>query len=112
MNLLWSGSLYLFALIPVFIIIYVWLLRRRRRFAVRYSSLSLVREAASHQSWLRRHLPFVFFLLSMATLIIALSRPTAEVVIPSNRATIILAMDVSLSMCSTDIAPSRLAAAT
>jgi Ca-activated chloride channel family protein len=111
MNLLWSGSLYLFALIPVFIIIYVLLLRRRRRFAVRYSSLSLVRDAASHQSWLRRHLPFVFFLLSLASLIVALSRPTAEVVIPSNRATIMLAMDVSLSMCSTDIQPNRLQAA-
>ena len=111
MNLLWSGSLYLFALIPVFIIIYVWLLRRRRRFAVRYSSLSLVREAASHQSWLRRHLPFIFFLLSLSSLIMALSRPTAEVVIPSNRATIVLAMDVSLSMCSTDIKPNRLEAA-
>lgn len=111
MSLLWSSSLYLLALIPLLVAAYILLLRRRRRFAVRYSSLSLVREAASHQSWLRRHLPFVLFLLALTSLILALSRPTASVVIPSNRATIILAMDVSLSMCSTDIPPNRLQAA-
>jgi Ca-activated chloride channel family protein len=53
----------------------------------------------------------VLFLLALTSLILALSRPTASVVIPSNRATIILAMDVSLSMCSTDIPPNRLQAA-
>jgi Ca-activated chloride channel family protein len=111
MSLLWPGALYLLVVIPLIIAGYVWSLKRRRRFAVRYSSLSLVREAASHQSWLRRHLPFLLFLLALASLILALSRPTAEVVVPSNRATIILAMDVSLSMCSTDIPPNRLQAA-
>lgn len=111
MNMLWSGSLYLLLLIPLFIAVYVWSLRRRRRFAVRYSSLSLVREAASHQSWLRKHLPFKLFLFALTSLILALTRPTASVVLPSNRATIILAMDVSLSMCSTDIPPNRLQAA-
>jgi Ca-activated chloride channel family protein len=74
-------------------------------------SLSLVREAASHQSWLRKHLPFILFLFALTSLILALTRPTATVVVPSNRATIILAMDVSLSMCSTDIPPNRLQAA-
>ena len=46
MSLLWPGFLYLFLLIPLAIGVYLWILRRRRRFAVRYSSLSLVREAA------------------------------------------------------------------
>ena len=111
MSLLWPGVLFLLVSIPLIVAVYLWLLRRRGRFAVRYSSLSLVREAASHQSWLRRHLPFAFFLLALISLILALSRPTASVVVPSNRATIILAMDVSLSMCSTDIPPNRLQAA-
>jgi Ca-activated chloride channel family protein len=53
-------------------------------------------------------LPFVLFLLALASLVFALARPVATVVIPSNEATVILAMDVSLSMCSTDIAPNRL----
>jgi len=111
MNFLWSGFLYLLLLIPLIVAVYILILRRRRRFAIRYSSLSLVREAMSHQSWLRRHLPFVLFLFALSGLVFALARPTATVAVPSNRATIILAMDVSRSMCSTDIEPNRLQAA-
>jgi len=111
MSFLWPGLLALLLLIPVAIIVYIIILRRSRKVAVRYSSLSLVREAASHQSALRRHLPFVLFLLALSSLVLALGRPVATVTIPSNKATIILALDVSLSMCSTDIAPNRLEAA-
>jgi Ca-activated chloride channel family protein len=108
MSLLWPGFLYLLLLIPLVIVLYVWLLRRRRRFAVRYSSLSLVREAVAKQSWLRKHLPFILFLLALTSLVFALGRPVATVFIPSNKATVILAVDVSRSMCSTDIPPNRL----
>lgn len=108
MSLLWPGFLYLFLLIPLMIAVYIWILRRRRRFAVRYSSLSLVREAVGKQSWLRKHFPFVLFLLALASLILALGRPVATVMVPSNKATVILAIDVSRSMCSTDIPPNRL----
>ena len=108
MSFLWPGLLVLWLLIPLAIGIYIWVLRRRRRFAVRYSSLSLVREAAARQSWLRKHLPFVLFLLALASLILALGRPVASVIVPSNKATVVLAVDVSLSMCSTDIPPNRL----
>jgi len=111
MSFLWSAFLYLLLLIPLIVVIYILALRRRRRFAVRYSSLSLVREAMSHQSWLRRHLPFVLFLVALASLVFALARPIATIAVPSNRATIILAIDVSRSMCSTDIPPNRLEAA-
>src|SRR5215216_198370 len=111
MSFLWSRSLLLLGLIPLFIIFYIWLLRRRRRYTVRYSSLSLVREAAAHQSRWRRHLPFALFLLAMTSLVFALSRPVATVIVPSNKATIIMAIDVSRSMCSNDILPNRLEAA-
>jgi Ca-activated chloride channel family protein len=111
MTMLWPGFLSLLLLIPLLIVAYVWILRRRRRFVIRYSSLSLVREAAAHQSWMRRHVPFILFLLALVSLILALTRPTAEIIVPSNRATIILAMDVSRSMCSMDIPPNRLIAA-
>lgn len=111
MNLLWYGFIYLLLAVPVILAAYVWLTRRRRRFAVRYSSLSLVREAAGKQSWWRRHLPFSLFLLGLTSLIIALARPTATAMVPSNRATILLAIDVSRSMCTTDISPNRLEAA-
>jgi Ca-activated chloride channel homolog len=111
MSFLWSGSFILLLLIPLITALYIWLLRRRNRFAVRFSSLSLVREAAAHQSRWRRHLPFALFLLALTSLVFALSRPVATVSIPSNKATIIMALDVSRSMCSNDIPPNRLEAA-
>jgi Ca-activated chloride channel homolog len=111
MSLLWPGSLYLFLIIPLAVLVYIWTLRRRRRFAVRYSSLSLVREAVAKQSWLRKHFPFILFLLALASLVLALTRPVATVIVPSNKATVIMAIDVSRSMCSTDIPPNRLVVA-
>jgi Ca-activated chloride channel homolog len=111
MNLLWPGFLLLLGFIPILIAAYIWKLRRRRRFALRYSSLSLVRQAISQQSRWRRHLPFVLFLLASSALIMAISRPTNTVKVPVGRATIILAIDVSRSMCITDISPNRLLAA-
>ncbi len=112
MNLLWPSLLWLLALIPLLIGVYVWMLRRRRRFTVRYSSLSLVRAALPRYSYVRRHLPFALFLLALASLVIGLGRPVSVVNVPAGEATIMLAMDVSRSMCSTDIAPNRLVAAT
>jgi Ca-activated chloride channel family protein len=108
MNLLWPGFLVLLGLIPLIIGAYIWILRRRRRFAVRYSSLALVREALSQQSRWRRHLPFALFLLGLASLVTALSRPVASTMVPTSQTTVILAIDVSRSMCSTDIPPNRL----
>jgi Ca-activated chloride channel family protein len=111
MDFLWSNSLLLLGLIPLIVAGCVWMLRRRRRFTVRYSSLALVRDALPRQSWMRRHLPFALLLLALAALIFALARPVAIVSVPTSRANIILAMDVSGSMCSTDIPPNRLVAA-
>ena len=111
MSFQWVGSLFLLVLIPLFVAFYVWLLRRRRRYTVRFSSLALVREAASHQSRWRRHLPFAIFMLALASLVVAMARPTATVSVPSNKATVIMAIDVSRSMCSNDIKPNRLEAA-
>lgn len=111
MELQWPGFLILLGTIPIIIAAYVWAMRRRKRFAVRYSSLSLLREVVPHQSWIRRHLPFVLFVMALASLIGALSRPEAKVTVPSGQTAVILAIDVSLSMCSTDILPNRLEAA-
>ena len=111
MSFQWIGSLFLLVLIPLFVVFYVWLLKRRRRYTVRFSSLALVREAASHQSRWRRHLPFAIFLLAITSLVFAMARPTATVSVPSNKATVIMAIDVSRSMCSNDIKPNRLEAA-
>jgi Ca-activated chloride channel family protein len=111
MVFLWPGMLYLLGLVPLLIGVYIWMLRRKRRFTVRYSSLALVREALPRHSFWRRHLPFALFLLALAGLIIAMARPAAIVTVPSDQTTIILTMDVSGSMRFRDIQPSRLEAA-
>jgi Ca-activated chloride channel homolog len=111
MDLLWPGLLLLLGALPLLVAAYIWMLRRRRRFSVRYSSLALVREALPRYSRLRRHLPFALFLLALASLTIAMARPVAIVSVPTGQTTIMLAIDVSRSMCATDIAPNRLEAA-
>lgn len=111
MNLLWPSFLLLLGFVPLLVVGYLWLLRRRRKFAVRYSSLSLVRAALSKQSHLRRHLPFALFLFAFISLVVALSRPVAKVNVPINQSTVILTIDSSRSMRQTDIFPSRLEAA-
>ena len=98
-------------LMPLHIAGYAWVLRRRKRYAVHYSSLTLIREALPEQWRLRRHLPFVFMLLAFFSLILALARPTADLPTPSGKPTIILALDVSLSMCASDIPPNRMTVA-
>ncbi len=110
MNLLWPWFLLLLGLVPLLIGVYVWMLRRRR-VALRYSSLSLVRAALPRYSHLRRHLPFALFLLALCSLIVAVGRPVRIVTLPTSQATIILALDVSGSMRQTDITPSRIQAA-
>src|SRR5450759_4857564 len=111
MDLLWPGFLLLLGLIPVIIVAYVWNPRRRRGYHVRYSRLSLVREAMPRSSWLRRYLPLILFLIALGSLVLALTRPVAIVSVPTDQTTIVLAIDVSRSMCSTDIQPSRIGAA-
>ncbi|MCC7360287.1 MAG: VWA domain-containing protein [Anaerolineales bacterium] len=111
MDWLWPGFLLLLLLVPALIGVYIIILRRRRPVAARYSSLALVRAAAPRPRWWRRHLPFALFLTGLASLVIAMGRPVTVVSVPAGKTTIILAIDVSRSMCATDIAPNRLEAA-
>ena len=111
MNFLWPQFLWLLALLPVLLLLYVALLRRKKKLALRYASLSLVREAMGGGQSVRRHIPPLLFLLAIAAMLIAAARPMAVVVLPSNQQTIILAMDVSGSMRATDVLPNRLVAA-
>ncbi len=111
MTFLWPWFLLLLLLIPLIVGIYIWILRRRRRFAVRYSSLSLIREALPKRSRWRQHVPFALFLLAMVMLIVSMARPAAAIEVPLSRTTIILALDVSRSMCSIDVPPNRLTVA-
>jgi len=110
MQFLWPQFLWLLLALPLLVGLYVLLLRRKRKMAVRYASLSIVKEAMGARS-IRRHIPPVLFLLAMAALLLAAARPVAVVTLPSNQQTIILAMDVSGSMRATDVQPNRLVAA-
>jgi Ca-activated chloride channel family protein len=110
MQLLWPGFLLLLVLVPLLAALYVATLRRRRPEAVRYSSLSLVRDAMPKASR-RRHLPFVLVLAAVAFLAVALARPVSVVAVPTNQTTVLLTIDVSGSMCSSDIPPTRIEAA-
>ncbi|MES2281183.1 MAG: VWA domain-containing protein [Pseudomonadota bacterium] len=111
MTFLWPEFLWLLLLLPLLVLLYVWLLRRKKKMALRYASLSIVREAMGKGQTFRRHIPPILFLLSLAAMLVASSRPFAVVTLPSQRETIILAMDVSGSMRATDVKPNRLVAA-
>ena len=110
MFFLWPQYLWLMLALPLLAAGYLWLLRRKRKAALRYSSLGVVREAAAARNW-RRHLPPVLLLLACTLMLVATARPMARVPLPWARSTILLAMDVSLSMRVTDVKPTRLVAA-
>jgi len=109
MNFLWPQYLWLMLALPVLPALYLWLLRRRGKAALRYGSLQVIREASRRQ-W-RRHVPPALLLVACSMLLFAAARPTAPVTMPWARSSIMLAMDVSLSMRVTDVKPTRLAAA-
>ncbi len=111
MTFIWPRLLILLSVIPLLIAVYIWILHRRRRFSVRYSSLVLVREAMRRQSSWRRHIPFALFLLALASLVVAVGRPAMLITVPTDQTTVILTIDVSGSMRSRDIYPTRLLAA-
>ena len=111
MNFLWPQFLWLLLALPALVLLYVWLIRRKKKLALRYASLSIVREAMGAGQTVRRHIPPFLFLLALTAMLIAAARPMAVVVLPSNQQTIILAMDVSGSMRAADVQPNRLVAA-
>ncbi|MET7998882.1 VWA domain-containing protein [Amycolatopsis sp. NPDC005232] len=90
---------------------YVLAQRARRKRVMRFANLELLDKVAPKtQGWIR-HLPAVLIVLSLLVLTVALAGPTAEQKVPRNRATVVLVIDVSLSMEATDVAPNRLKAA-
>ena len=90
---------------------YVWQLRGRRRNVVRYSNVALVRAAVGTQHRWRRHVPIALVLASLAVLGVASARPQVRADVPVASSAVILALDVSGSMCATDVSPNRLTAA-
>ncbi len=111
MSFQWPEMLWLMLALPLLVGLYVVALRRKKKLALRYASLSLVKEAMSAGQTFRRHLPPLLLLLALAVMIAAVARPSAVVTLPSQHEIVILAMDVSGSMRATDVEPNRLVAA-
>ena len=111
MTFVWPQLLWLLLAVPALAGLYVWLLRRKKKFAVRYANIGLVHEAMGRGQRIRRHIPPALFLVALAAILFGLARPTAVVTLPTDHRTIVMAMDVSLSMRATDIDPSRIVAA-
>jgi Ca-activated chloride channel family protein len=109
MQFLSPERLWLLALLPLLLALYLWLLGARKHAAIRYPSLAAIREATGSLGW-RRHAPPLLLLAAVALLLLAGARPVATLTLPSGQKTVILAMDVSGSMRATDVEPSRLQA--
>lgn len=111
MRFLWPDLLWLLLVVPALAAAYVFVLRKRKREAIRYTNLALVRAAMGPGQKIRRHLPPALLLLAITAGILATARPTAVVTLPAQFLTIVLAMDVSRSMLASDVEPTRISAA-
>jgi Ca-activated chloride channel homolog len=98
-------------IVPLLLGGYLWQLRRKRKNAVRFSSVALIRQAIPKRSRWHRHIPPALFLAAITGLTIGAARPQISRDIAINKTSIILTLDVSGSMCATDVEPNRLTAA-
>ena len=111
MTFIWPDMLWGLIALPLLILLYVWLQRRRKKTTLRYANLGLVREALGKSIAWRRHLPPALLFVAIAALLLAAARPAAVITLPSAQETIVLAMDVSGSMRAADVLPDRMTAA-
>ncbi|GGF33046.1 membrane protein [Marmoricola endophyticus] len=108
-----ASPVWLWLLVPVAVLaaLYLLSLKRRSAYAVRFATLPMLERLVPRRAAWRRHLPAALLLVAFAALSVAAARPQADVRVPRERATVMVAIDVSLSMKATDVSPSRLSAA-
>jgi Ca-activated chloride channel family protein len=111
MSLTWPWALTALLAVPLLLVVRWWMSRRRRRIAVRVSSIALIQAALPGRSLWRRRIPVILFVLGLLALAVSTARPQISTKVPSNATSILLAIDVSRSMCSSDVPPNRLTAA-
>jgi Ca-activated chloride channel family protein len=111
MSFAWPAALVSLALIPVLVLAYALLQRRRVRYAMRFTNLDLLANVVDRSPGRRRHVPPLFALAALAALLVALARPQTTIAVPRDEASVVLAIDVSASMMATDVPPTRLDAA-
>jgi Ca-activated chloride channel family protein len=96
--------------IPAAVALYVLAERRRMRYAIRFTNLDVLAGVLGGRLW-RHYLPLALFLLALAALCVGVARPQRTTLVPSDRATVILVIDVSRSMQARDVKPNRIGAA-
>ncbi|MDH3302717.1 MAG: VWA domain-containing protein [Acidimicrobiia bacterium] len=111
MSYLSPERLWLLVLVAVLAVAYVLIQRRRKVYSLRFASPELFDSIAPEGPGFRRHVPPIVFLAALAVLVAAFAQPARQVRVPRERATVIVAIDVSLSMQATDVEPNRLSAA-
>jgi Ca-activated chloride channel family protein len=111
MHFIWPHFLWCFALVLALPLIYLWLLKRKHRFAYTYPNLTIIRQALGPRNSWRRHTPPALLWLALCAAVIGVARPTAQVTLPADYMTLVLAVDVSRSMLAEDVEPNRIQAA-
>lgn len=103
--------LWLLLVVAALAVAYVLLSRRRPKYALRFTELDLLASVVPRSAAWKRHVPAGLLLLSLVALTTAFARPQADQQVPRERATVLVALDVSLSMQAQDVSPDRIAAA-
>jgi Ca-activated chloride channel family protein len=111
MTFAWPAALLALGVLPVILAGYVWMQRRRRAYALRFTNLTLLRQVAGRDPGIRRHIPAALFFLGLAVLLFSLARPSLVLAVPEDQSSVMLVIDVSGSMAATDLKPTRLGAA-
>jgi Ca-activated chloride channel family protein len=105
------GRVWLLVVVAALVAVYVWAQSRRPRYTVRFTNLALVESVAPRRPGWQRHAASLAFSVGLALLVVAFAHPQRSQKVPTNRATVVLAIDTSLSMKADDVSPSRIEAA-
>ena len=110
MSFIWPSLLWLLFLPPLLVGMYLLILRRKKKAALRYANIAMVRESIGRGSRFRRHAPPALMLAALVVMLMAVARPETVLTLASRTSDVMLSMDISGSMRTADIEPTRIEA--